>query len=37
MLNLALELNYINKEVSDNLKKTSLEISKMLSGLIKTL
>ena len=37
MLNLALELKYISKEVSDNLKKSSLEISKMLSGLIKTL
>jgi four helix bundle protein len=37
MLYLAERLNYINKEEYQKLKELSIEISKMLSGLIKTL
>ncbi len=37
MLYLALDLKYINKEKFDYLQKETTEISKMLSGLIKTL
>jgi four helix bundle protein len=37
MLYLALELNYINKEDYSYLSNISYEISKMISGLIKTL
>lgn len=37
MLYLALELNYITKEEFDDAYKRALEISKMLSGFIKTL
>jgi len=37
MLYLALDLRYIDKIKFDNLYNQSLEISKMLSGLIKTL
>ena len=37
MLDLALELNYISKENFNNLYNYSVEISKILSGLIKSL
>ncbi|MGB9883620.1 MAG: four helix bundle protein [Microgenomates group bacterium] len=37
MLHLALELNYISKDEFNSLYNLSLEISKMLSGFIKTL
>ncbi len=37
MLYVALELDYIPKKVFDNLYHLSLEISKLLSGFIKTL
>jgi len=37
MLILAKKLNKLSEEKADELKKISLEISKMLSGLIKTL
>ena len=37
LLHLAIELNYINKEDYAYLNNLSIEISKMLSGLIKTL
>jgi four helix bundle protein len=37
MLHLAIELNYINQENYNTLSGLSLEISKMLSGLIKSL
>jgi len=37
MLILAKKLNKLPEEKADELKKISLEISKMLSGLIKTL
>jgi len=37
MLYLAVEFNYINKETYEQLNKQVLEISRMLSGLIKTL
>jgi four helix bundle protein len=37
MLSLALDLNYINKKEFDNLFEKCVEISKITSGLIKTL
>jgi four helix bundle protein len=37
MLGLALELKYLNKEQSQVLENLSIEISKILSGFIKTL
>lgn len=37
MLYLTLERKYINKPQSDDLHQRSIEISKLLSGLIKTL
>ncbi len=37
MLYLAVEFNYINKETYERLNNQVLEISRMLSGLIKTL
>ena len=37
MLHLAIKLNYISKNQFENLYKLSVEISKILSGLIKTL
>ncbi len=37
MLHLSLRLNYINEEKYNELNKLSIEISKLLSGLIKTL
>jgi four helix bundle protein len=37
MLYLGVDLNYIDKKEFDNLYNQALEISKMLSGLIKTL
>lgn len=37
MLYLAIDLKYINKEKFDNLYQKSVEISRMVSGLIKTL
>jgi four helix bundle protein len=37
MLYLALKLNYINKENSDKLYSLTLDISRLLSGFIKTL
>jgi four helix bundle protein len=37
MLHLALELNYINKDIFDRMFNMSIEISKIISGFIKTL
>ena len=37
MLHLAVELGFVTKEEYDNLKNMSNEISKMISGLIKSL
>mgnify|MGYP000863006271 CR=1 FL=1 len=37
LLNLAQELDYINKEERDILSKQSIEVSKLISGLIKAL
>ncbi len=37
MLGLALELNYLNKSVADSLIDASTEVSRVLSGFIKTL
>ncbi|MEA2088431.1 MAG: four helix bundle protein [Patescibacteria group bacterium] len=37
MLHLSLQLNYVNKEKYNELNGLSIEISKLLSGLIKTL
>jgi len=37
MLSLALDLNYINKNIYDKLSEDCSEISKILSGFIKTL
>lgn len=37
MISLALDLNYIDKKNSENIYEKCIEISKMLSGFIKTL
>jgi len=37
MLHIALELNYINEDLYKKFKNECIEISRLLSGLIKTL